>query len=584
MSLPKTSKQKSARTWWGYHTRQTRRERRLHTGWLVAATIGCGIWSCWWLPSPAGSSVVLESWAAPGKLASVHKAWNQECDACHQPFYPVNSHQGTATDLGNFITSTWPGVFDSRTADEKCQHCHAAETHHSNQQVTELGKCADCHQDHQGEMTSLVQLEDRHCLRCHSDLKNHVADVRKLDERAAEIRDFATKHPEFAAVARPAEHHRGLKFSHAVHMLPGMGLKRVDPKTGAATDGGPFTYNDIAGGDRSRFLNSHGEPPEGSAVQLVCADCHQLDASPNTTSEAATLANLAPVRGDGRYYLPIVYERHCQACHPLSFDPTDPAAKVVHGKQPAEVEQQVLDHFSRKFLTQALQARTRKPANLRLDSLPDLLTESERRELDEQARAANADLWSLLAAVNPPARELLDQSAVVLFRGRKTCGECHTAEFADSQSPVPTKIEAVNIPTIWEQKAVFDHVSHQALECKTCHPHSSSTDLAAERERARQNNPQGVGLNVYQHPPDLPSIESCRVCHSDKQPWSRSGKGGVSHRCTDCHTYHNAEHGLQGRGARTLGVEYQLSNPLELLQPPRPRQTSTKSVPVTTEK
>ena len=61
----------------------------------------------------------------------------------------------------------------------------------------------------------------------------------------------------------------------------------------------------------------------------------------------------------------------------------------------------------------------------------------------------------------------------------------------------------------------FNHDMHQkGLSCVDCHQvmHSELTS----------------DLN-------LPSIKSCVECHSPK--------GGIDHRCTSCHTYHNSQPG-----------------------------------------
>ena len=42
--------------------------------------------------------------------------------------------------------------------------------HHARQIPSEVGLCADCHQDHQGDK-GLVGVTEDQCLRCHSDLR-----------------------------------------------------------------------------------------------------------------------------------------------------------------------------------------------------------------------------------------------------------------------------------------------------------------------------------------------------------------------------------------------------------------------------
>ncbi len=602
MPLPSSSKAKSARTWWGYHAQAIKRETRMLRGSVWAAIAGFAVLAVG-LPfakSPEGGSPILETWAAPGHVVDVHKAWNHDCEACHQPFQPIKSGRDVAKTVGK-VVAEWTGHSSATVANDRCQRCHAAPDHHANQIAADTGNCADCHEDHQGVQQSLVDLDDAKCLRCHENLKNHAEHPELVEERIAVLQEFASSHPPFRHEVEPAsKHQRGLKFSHAVHMMPGMGLKRLNPKTQDITEGGPFRYRQIDAAQakskvRNAYLEAHGKPAVEAPVQLVCNDCHQLDAMrlEGVSSAAVETTSLPgealdPARGDGRYYLPVVFEKHCRGCHPLGFDSEHPEAVVAHGLQPRQVQQEVLKHFSERFVTAKLTAKVRelrrKPADLRLDALQELLTPEERTLIAEQAeaasQAANADLYALLAWAAPEAKEQLDKAAIELFKGRKTCGECHTGrgELMPG-SPIPETIDPVNIPTIWQTKARFDHLSHQGVACQMCHPNSfgsgSTTaeaqlkDLAAERQRAREHAADVPGpLAVYQHPADLPTLKSCQVCHSERKWWSPGPvQGGVAQRCTECHTYHNTEHGLQGRGARSLPLAKGTYEKSEFLQP-----------------
>ena len=85
------------------------------------------------------------------------------------------------------------------------------------------------------------------------------------------------------------------------------------------------------------------------------------------------------------------------------------------------------------------------------------------------------------------------------------------------------------------------HTEHRGATCITCHPgtYAAPGPVLVEKE-----------------PVQILGIESCRACHSplgtrvtlpDKTTISG---GGVRYGCTDCHGYHNGDHGLQGRGAQ----------------------------------
>lgn len=612
MPLPSTSKSKSARTWWGYHATPIKRETRM-LRWCIWATVVGSFLLLGAFPfakSPDGASPMLEAWSAPGHVADVHKAWNHDCEACHQPFQPIKSGRDTAASVGQ-IVANWFGQSTLTVANDRCQRCHAAPGHHSNQIAADTGNCADCHLDHKGLQQSLVDLDDAKCLRCHSDLKNHAAHPELVEERIAGIKEFAGFHPAFRHETDPVteqpvdptfKHKRGLNFSHAVHMLPGMGLLRHNPITGKTEEDGPFQYKEIDPQFQGMYLDSKESSDLDRAVQLDCRHCHQLDAmrleqtpSPSERTSSLPSESIDAARAEGRYFLPIVYEKHCRGCHPLSFDPEDPTAQVAHGLQPEQVQAEVLKHFSSRLVFDQLKTKLgegtaevlqRKPDDLRLDSLKELLTPEEKAEIAkkalEQTENVNDELYALLTWAASPTAAQIGSAAVELFKGRKTCGECHNGSGRLTEGlAFPKTIDPVNIPTIWQTKARFDHLSHQAVACRQCHPKSfggeleptepALTTLADERERARANakHLDGVAgpLAVYQHPADLPTLESCKDCHSQR-PWWTTGpvKGGVAQRCTECHTYHNAEHGLQGRGARSLLGEG-ISPESEFLQP-----------------
>src|SRR5207248_6162761 len=94
-----------------------------------------------------------------------------------------------------------------------------------------------------------------------------------------------------------------LKFSHYTHMRPGQGAK--------------WTFDKIPekGGMRKRYLEFQQtfdkDVKETSLVKLDCASCHQLDATESS--------DWAVGRSAGDYILPVIYDQHCKACHPLTF-------------------------------------------------------------------------------------------------------------------------------------------------------------------------------------------------------------------------------------------------------------------------
>ena len=82
-------------------------------------------------------------------------------------------------------------------------------------------------------------------------------------------------------------------------------------------------------------------------MRLECRSCHQLDSRDFApTREVLTDVPrnaVMPARPPGATMLPIVYEQHCQGCHPLTFERPEGANSVwqgtvvPHRQQPAQI-------------------------------------------------------------------------------------------------------------------------------------------------------------------------------------------------------------------------------------------------------
>ena len=544
MALPRTSKEKSARVDWGYHARPDSLSRNRRALWLFAAVVMA-------LPLFALTIVAALSTAPPGPLAvaasrgplaSVHAAWDQQCEACHTPFQPINGDRWFPRLLGE--NSSHP-----ITSNAKCEACHAGSSHHPNVKPESVGGCVDCHRDHQGRTASLVHLADATCTHCHARLADHATSLKSANSPA--ITGFAEGqgHPEFRAVADPKSHPRTWKFSHAVHLAPGMNV------------GSGYTFADIPdAAERKRYMVLFGEKNPNTAVKLDCVACHQLDAA-RSQGAADTLTRqeefskqtsallhglpkepLQPPRAAGKYYLPVNFEMHCRACHPLTFDET-PGLRTRHA--PHRVQPDELDRFLREVYS----------ARYIADQLPPL-PESKREPGRLDPRPADFDDTSRKLAQGKIA-EQVRRAKEMLFVGQRTCQECHAVQLPNPADAVaqghdprfPTQILPAQLPTVWQPRARFDHSAHRAMKCVDCHPGTGRT-VEQERTAAIVNAPPGSAQPHYQHSPDLPGIATCRTCHA---PARSDGDGrsvaGVRHGCTDCHTYHHADRTLQGLGS-----------------------------------
>jgi predicted CXXCH cytochrome family protein len=396
-----------------------------------------------------------------GPVASVHAMWDAQCNVCHSSFQPIQSDAWTAAIVGT-------------AGDAKCQSCHEGPPHHAS--AASLA-CATCHREHQGRETSLVQLADAVCVQCHDFLPAHISS----SKYAETITRFDLDHPQFQ-IDDPDSHSRNpldratdpgrLKFNHKLHLAEGIKLEGGEPLLRDA---------------------------KGNPVQLECAACHQLDAQISSTSEpvAGLPTAVSPPRAAAAFMLPIVYEKHCKTCHPITFDKAQVA--VPHRLQPNELHDFLERHYTGQFMKGKTSVFDKKaPDRLVPGKSPDPELEAASKRISSQVSAAEKQL----------------------YQGKKTCGECHYYDETDGRRVVPP-----NVPTIWLPHARFSHLAHRAVDCASCHPRAYDSTQAKEIL--------------------LPGIEVCKQCHSP----AAKNSGGARTNCTECHRYHNGDAPLHGMGA-----------------------------------
>src|SRR6185503_13581835 len=158
--------------------------------------------------------------------------------------------------------------------------------------------CSYCHREHRGA-GPIAETTDAHCSICHGDAEVMAAASlkgAKLPQDAFHLgmsqnvfqaprpaggftnvmRGFAKDHPEFRVHTDKLRDPNTLKFNHALH------------------------------------LTSETIPKLPTGQKLNCVSCH--------TPEVA-----------GVYFQPINFEKHCQVCHSLQFDPETPGLTLPHG-------------------------------------------------------------------------------------------------------------------------------------------------------------------------------------------------------------------------------------------------------------
>lgn len=462
MPAQETGKQRAARIPLDYYKHADGLERwKLRLGGLaLVATLA-------WAGTYFALSEQRDFHASRGHVAAVHQSWNAECSACHVDFTPISSYSWAPPFLG-----------DPKKSSERCQACHAGTIHHSTQ-TAELS-CGSCHREHRGPEVSLVRLPDSDCTQCHKDLGNHVQAGKTIFKH--DVTGFAEKtHPPFRSIAKDPGR---LKFNHQRH------LGDIPP---------PYR----------KLYNDHQKSKDDNApVQLQCASCHQLDAGDFGT----------PARNAGAYMRPIVYETHCQACHPLTVERNvfdDP--KLGHLSVPHRWQAKEIHGFLENFVT----------------------AQVARGQLDFREKKVVRPLPGKLADILPPtAGAFIDQKVKAaethLYATKQSCALCHefTKNYDPREQVADLRVEATNVPQVWFKHAKFNHTAHRAVQCAECH---------ARAEVSRSNT------DVL-----IPDRDNCVQCHA---PTTKVGTPGARFNCTECHLYHNGDHGAQGVGAAKRNPE-----------------------------
>lgn len=495
--------------------------RRTKT-WLALAVLGLTVgWAVFDLGTPSRAAYT----HTHGPLANPHATWDATCDACHRP-----------QSAGSFSLTS---VFHARDRwhDLTCETCHRGPAHQKS--LTPEGndfhaRCSNCHHDHGGRTHSLVRLTDDHCTKCHADLHRYRLPESRARAVSPTITNFATDHPEFGELRQYGTNpypRRTLKFNHALHMTPG--LVAAEGGRDGLTAARVEALSDKASAGRYRKAGQKDNDP----IQLACASCHQLDSGRDgplfhplyQAIAGEPRAAVLPPRAEGAYYLPVNFEAHCKACHPVRTPEAVSGKAIVisgfpvpHRKQPKELKELLAGEYARKLLEKGHPAPALPlPPAGRLDPRDDPAAATFRGETD---RLSDTALSSLTGSA---------------------CAKCH----ALTNGGAGREVVPVSNKTVWFTGAKFDHTAHRAVGCAECHPGTGAAFV-----------PPGIV-----EPIRIAGVESCKQCHAPARVEIRDGTrvtaGGVRHACTDCHRYHDGEHPLQGRAAPGRDPEKPLSFP-----------------------
>jgi hypothetical protein len=404
------------------------------------------------------------------KFSKLHGTNSQTCSACHK-----------AGDFGpsGLISAAWharPGPFaiaelasarrgEMTLLDEACNECHTSHALHQPNVVRSVS-CSYCHREHRGA-GQIAATTDAHCSLCHGDAEVMVAASlkgAKLPHDAFHLgmsqtvfqaprphggftnvmRGFSKDHPEFRVHADKLRDPNTLKFNHALH------------------------------------LTSETVPKLPTGQKLSCVSCH--------TPEVSRV-----------YFQRINFEKHCQVCHSLQFDPETPGLTLPHGDP--------------EFVSAFLHSLPRQYA--------DFAARSGISGAEEQNQFAREKLQRLQArvttgedfkkrvffstATSGPETQVGSVSGAThsLYPGCAYCHEVKTGTQGNASITKPVLFER------WLPRAEFNHAKHSAVSCAQCHQAGTSKDTG----------------DII-----LPTKSSCVTCHSSA--------GGVSDSCATCHSYH----------------------------------------------
>ena len=479
---------------------------------LMAFLLGVGwcAWGAWDQPRHH----------APGAVAHVHAAWEQDCEACHQPLSPIRDNTWLTTPLTR------------QASDAACEACHRVAIHDSRQIAAEVGSCASCHTDHQGRSADLSRVPDQTCTACHAQIAQHRSSVQSPADGPAPSDASITRfdnehHPAFASLTKDPGR---LKFSHGRHMRLGL---TFGPTASAETAAGSaaWTYGQMAAGDQARYRPEGGSPSD--LVQLACSSCHEFApglADGDLRAVSAFVAGAAP----GAYPLPVTFEKHCVACHALPSSGTGSASPDLSGDISGAVPHGIDPAGLRQFLEGlALREALASDGTVLHAPLPP-------RPLPTSAGPQRQAL-----------RDLVDQRVAgsrTFVRG--TCQKCHeleeaTLSAAGSLLPASTaameagwfRVPPTQVPGVWLGKARFNHQAHRSFSCQQCH---ADADPASATGPPPAGLPEGGPLDHQLVM--IAGRESCVVCHAPTQPAPHGGpiRGGARFDCVECHGYHGS--------------------------------------------
>lgn len=378
---------------------------------------------------------------SPGPMSHQHAFIGKKCETCH--VWKV---------AGVRVAS-----FRKVVTDEACLECHQAPAHKTNQPFTPA--CGSCHAEHTGS-PDLKHVAAGNCVQCHQNGMGQFLPVSA----------FPTQHPEFTMLRDGRRDPGTVAFNHELH------LKSI-------------------------------QGPDGR-VQLECSDCHRTAKDAGAKWEFASSqgadASAKPHVNAG-LMVPLTYERNCEACHRLQFDPR--MQDAVPHKEPDVIHTFLVERYKNYLTANPAAWRTREPV----------------------ARLIPASESSASSSASTPEQWVNGQVHIAeQLLWRKTCKECHQMDYGSASGEALPKILAAKLTTVWMPHARFQHDAHAALSCTSCHTKTPTSKDTAD---------------VL-----VPSIKTCAQCHNASFQSENHAETG----CFECHQYHDWSKRTLFKGTKSI--------------------------------
>jgi len=415
----------------------------------------------WWA-SQRNNAVVFYS---PGPISQAHAGFAHDCVKCHDP---------NARRMERTIAQS--------SMDAACLKCHVDHTFHQ-PDVIRGHACVQCHQEH---VTSgpMLTTDSVNCVSCHGDAANMQASA----ESGRQMPPDAFPRPPSDGLVyfwpvRPVDGYTSV-ITAFDHGHPAFQIQRenlLDPDT--------LKFN------HERHFQA--DVPPTARGKLTCSSCHRPDAT-------------------GAYLQRLSFERDCESCHSLQFDPRNPDLTIPHG------DPEKVNGFLRTLPLQYAQLAEKRGirgeaavadfVQKQLVALRGSFISGEQleKEVFFSARYSGA-LLRIGQEKSMPTRS-----------GLTGCAYCHEVKASATGTPLVT---APVIPDRWYSRAQFDHAKHITVACTECHAVKHSTKTS----------------DIL-----MPPQSNCLQCHSTK--------GGVVQTCTTCHIYHNTSTVAAGSVAGTASL------------------------------